>query len=319
MNKKALITGISGQDGSYLAELLLSKGYEVHGTIRTKQSSTINIDHIIDKLTLHNVDMVDSFSLEKAIIKSNPDEIYNLAAQTQGGVSYQNSIYTCNVVGFSVLKLLEIIKKYCPQAKVFQAGSSEMFGTSIDIDGFQREETPFRPPNPYACSKQFSHNISCNYRHSYGLFISNGILFNHESPRRGENFVTSKIIKGAIDIYNKKNTNLKLGTLSSQRDWGHAKDYANGMWTILQQETADDFVLASGITHSIEELCQYVFSKLNLDYKEYVVTDPEFVRPIENIISRGDSSKLRTLTGWQPEYTFESMIDEMIEYYLNKK
>jgi GDPmannose 4,6-dehydratase len=193
-----------------------------------------------------------------------------------------------------------------------------MFGNSIDDDGFQRETTPFKPANPYACAKQFSHNICINYRNSYNLFISNGILFNHESPRRGENFVTSKIIKGAIAIYNGTQSDLRLGTLDTYRDWGHAKDYTRAMWTILQQDSPGDYICATGITHSIKELCEYVFLKLNLDYKEYIVIDQEFVRPEETVRLKGDSTKLRTLTGWEPEYTFESMIDEMIEYYLNK-
>jgi GDPmannose 4,6-dehydratase len=321
MNKKALITGISGQDGSYLAELLLSKGYEVHGTIRrnsSNENTTSRINNIIDQLTLHFADLTDLSSLEKSIIAANPDEVYNLAAQSHVGVSYQNPVYTANVVGLGTLNLLESVRNYCPNARIYQAGTSEMFGNSIDDDGFQRETTPFKPANPYACAKQFSHNICINYRNSYNLFISNGILFNHESPRRGENFVTSKIIKGAIAIYNGTQIDLKLGTLETYRDWGHAKDYTRAMWTILQQDVPGEFVCATGVTHSIEELCNYVFSKLNLNYKDYIVIDQEFVRPEETLRLKGDSTKLRNLTGWKPEYTFESMIDEMIEYYLNK-
>jgi len=321
MNKKALITGISGQDGSYLAELLLSKGYEVHGTIRrnsSNENTTSRINNIIDQVTLHFADLTDLSSLEKAIIAASPDEVYNLAAQSHVGISYQNPVYTANVVGLGTLNLLESVRNYCPNAKIYQAGTSEMFGNSIDEDGFQRETTPFKPANPYACAKQFSHNICINYRNSYNLFISNGILFNHESPRRGENFVTSKIIKGAIAIYNGTQSDLKLGTLETYRDWGHAKDYTRAMWTILQQDAPGEFVCATGVTHSIEELCNYVFSKLNLNYKEYIVIDQEFIRPEETLRLKGDSTKLRNLTGWKPEYTFESMIDEMIEYYLNK-
>jgi GDPmannose 4,6-dehydratase len=321
MNKKALITGITGQDGSYLAELLLSKGYEVHGTIRRNSSNeniTSRINNIIDDVTLHFADLTDLSSLEKAIIATSPDEVYNLAAQSHVGISYQNPVYTANVVGLGTLNLLESVRNYCPNAKIYQAGTSEMFGNSIDDDGFQRETTPFKPANPYACAKQFSHNICINYRNSYNLFISNGILFNHESPRRGENFVTSKIIKGAIAIYNGTQSDLRLGTLDTYRDWGHAKDYTRAMWTILQQDAPGDYICATGITHSIKELCEYVFLKLNLDYKEYIVIDQEFVRPEETVRLKGDSTKLRTLTGWEPEYTFESMIDEMIEYYLNK-
>jgi len=321
MNKKALITGITGQDGSYLAEFLLSKGYEVHGTIRrnsSNENTTCRINNIIDQVTLHFADLTDLSSLEKAIIAASPDEVYNLAAQSHVGISYQNPVYTANVVGLGTLNLLESVRNYCPNARIYQAGTSEMFGNSIDDDGFQRETTPFKPANPYACAKQFSHNICVNYRNSYNLFISNGILFNHESPRRGENFVTSKIIKGAIAIYNGTQSDLKLGTLETYRDWGHAKDYTRAMWTILQQDAPGEFVCATGVTHSIEELCNYVFSKLNLNYKEYIVIDQEFIRPEETLRLKGDSTKLRNLTGWKPEYTFESMIDEMIEYYLNK-
>lgn len=321
MSKRALITGITGQDGSYLAELLLSKGYEVHGTIRrnsSNENTTSRISNIIDEVTLHFADLTDLSSLEKAIIAASPDEVYNLAAQSHVGVSYQNPVYTANVVGLGTLNLLESVRNYCPNARIYQAGTSEMFGNSIDDDGFQRETTPFMPANPYACAKQFSHNICINYRNSYNLFISNGILFNHESPRRGKNFVTSKVIKGAIDIYNGNQGDLKLGTLSTYRDWGHAKDYTRAMWTILQQESPDEFVCATGQTHSIEELCEYVFSKLNLNYKDHVVIDQEFIRPEETLRLKGDSTKLRNLTGWKPEYTFELMIDEMIEYYLNK-
>jgi GDPmannose 4,6-dehydratase len=259
--------------------------------------------------------VTDLASLQSAILKSKPHEIYNLAAQSHVGISYENPIYTYNVVAGGVLNLLESVRNYSPYARVYQAGTSEMFGTSIEEDGFQRESTPFKPANPYACAKVFAHNIVSNYRNSYKLFVSNGILFNHESPRRGANFVTSKVVRGAVDIKNGKQDSLKLGTLSTSRDWGHAKDYVKAMWMILQHTQPDDFVCATGVTHTIEELCSYVFSALDMDWKQYVTIDPAFVRPEETPNLKGDASKLKNVIGWEPEYTFESLMDEMINSY----
>lgn len=321
MKKRALITGITGQDGSYLAELLLSKNYEVYGTIRRQSINdlyTSRIDHIINDIKLDYADLTDLSSLQYIIDKSKPHEIYNLAAQSHVKVSYDNPIYTTNVVALGTLNLFEAVRHYSPHSKVYQAGTSEMFGTSIDEDGFQRETTPFKPANPYACAKLFAHQIGINYRNAYNLHISNGILFNHESPRRGETFVTSKVVRTAINIYKGLEKELKLGTLESTRDWGHAKDYVRAMWMILQQDKPDDYVCATGETHSIRELCDYVFKKLGLDYKEYVSIDPQFSRPQETKHLKGDSTKLRTNVGWQPEYTYETLLDEMINYYLNK-
>lgn len=321
MKKRALITGITGQDGSYLSELLLEKDYEIYGLIRRQSTDDVQfsrIAHIKNDINFIHGDMTDLSSIQSAIIQSTPHEIYNLAAQSHVGVSYENPLYTYNVVAGGVLNLLEAIRSYSPYARVYQAGTSEMFGSSIDLDGFQRESTPFRPANPYACAKAFAHNIVHNYRKAYKLFISNGILFNHESPRRGKNFVTSKVVRTAIDIRNGSASELKLGTLSTSRDWGHAKDYVNAMWMILQHESPDDFVCATGVTHTIEDLCNYVFTKLGMNWQEYVKIDPEFIRPEETPILKGDASKLENIIGWKPEYTFETLIDEMIEVYESK-
>lgn len=321
MKKRALITGITGQDGSYLAELLLSKDYEVYGTIRRQSindSYESRIHHILNDIKLDYADLTDLSSLQYIIEKSKPDEIYNLGAQSHVKVSYDNPIYTTNVVALGALNLFESVRHYSPHSRIYQAGTSEMFGNSIDDDGYQRETTPFKPANPYACAKLFAHQLAINYRNAYKLFISNGIFFNHESPRRGETFVTSKVVKTAVNIYKGKEKQLKLGNLESTRDWGHAKDYVKAMWMILQQDEPDNYVCATGENHSIRELCEYVFKKLGLDYKDYVVIDPKFSRPQETAHLKGDSSKLRAKIGWKPDYSFETLLDEMIEYYLNK-
>ena len=315
----ALITGINGQDGSYLAEFLLEKGYEVHGTLKrnsVSENQTARLDKIFSQITLHYADLIDLSSLISVVQKIKPTEIYNLAAQSHVRISFDQPIYTAQVTGLGTLNLLEAVRLIDSRIKIYQASSSEMFGNSIDEDGFQRETTPMTPVSPYGCAKVFSYNICKNYRNSYNMFISNGILFNHESPRRGTNFVTNKVVKEAVKIYYNLSTELKLGNLDATRDWGHAKDYVEAMWLILQQKDSDDFVCSTGISHSVKELCDYTFSKLGLDYKNYVKLDEKFLRPEELHDLKGDSTKLRNVTGWTPKYTFESMIDEMINYWL---
>jgi len=323
--KKALITGINGQDGSYLAEFLLTKGYQVHGTLKrnsVSENQTARLDSIFQKITLHYADLTDLSSLISVIQKIQPDEIYNLAAQSHVRISFDQPIYTAQVTGLGTLNLLEAVRLLNPKIKIYQASSSEMFGNSIDTDGFQRETTPMTPVSPYGCAKVFSYNICKNYRNSYNMFISNGILFNHESPRRGTNFVTNKVVKEAVKIKYGISSELRLGNLDATRDWGHAKDYVEAMWLILQEENPDDFVCSTGISHSVKELCEYTFSKLGLNYQDWVKLDEKFLRPEELHDLKGDSSKLKKVTKWSPKYTFETMIDEMIEYWLefyNKK
>ena len=322
MNKVALITGINGQDGSYLAELLLDKGYEVHGTLKRNsvaenQTARIQVyDQIKDNLTY--ADMTDLASLNRVLYKVQPDEIYNLAAQSHVRISFDQPVYTANTVGIGTLNLLEATLSTCKNAKIYQASSSEMFGNCIDKDRFQRETTPMNPVSPYGCAKVFGYNITRNYRNSYGMFVSNGILFNHESPRRGTNFVTNKVVKEAVKIFYGQSTELRLGNLEATRDWGHAKDYVEAMWRILQLEEPNDFVCATGTSHSVRQLCEYVFNKLELNYEDYVKLDMKFLRPEELTDLKGDPSKLMKATGWKPTYTFETMLDEMISYWLKE-
>ena len=319
-NKVALITGINGQDGSYLAEFLLEKGYEVHGTLKrnsVSENQTARLENIFSEIKLHYADLTDLSSLISVIQKCRPSEIYNLAAQSHVRISFDQPIYTANVTGLGTLNILEAVKLVDKGIKIYQASSSEMFGNCIDPDGFQRETTPMNPVSPYGCAKVFSYNICRNYRNSYGMFISNGILFNHESPRRGTNFVTNKVCKEAVKIKLGLSNELKLGNLDATRDWGHAKDFVKAMWLILQQEQSDDFVCSTGISHSVKELCEYVFRKLDLDYKMYVKLDEKFLRPEELNNLKGDCSKLKKVTGWTPDYNFETMLDEMIEHWIN--
>ena len=317
--KKVLITGINGQDGSYLAELLYNKGYEIHGILKrnsVSENQTYRLNNIFNKIHLHYGDLSDLSSLISIINKVKPHEIYNLAAQSHVRISFDQPIYTSNVTGIGTLNLLEAVRLINPTIKIYQASSSEMFGNSIDSDGFQRETTPMNPVSPYGCAKVFSYNICRNYRNSYNMFISNGILFNHESPRRGTNFVTNKVCKEAVKIKLGLSNELKLGNLDATRDWGHAKDYVEAMWLILQQEEPDDFVCSTGISHSVQELVEYVFGKLDLDWEQYIKQDEKFLRPEELHNLKGDCTKLREKTGWKLNYTFESMLDEMIDYWI---
>ncbi|MBC8443061.1 MAG: GDP-mannose 4,6-dehydratase [Proteobacteria bacterium] len=314
--KKALITGINGQDGSYLAEFLLEKGYEVHGILKRNsvaENQTSRLNDIFDQLQLYYGDLNDISSLISILQKVQPDEVYSLASQSHVRISFDIPIYTVATTGLGILNLFEACRLTCPKAKIYQASSSEMFGNEIDEDGFQRETTRMNPVSPYGCAKVFAYNIARNYRHSYDMFISNGILFNHESPRRGSNFVTSKIIKGAVDIKEGRQKELRLGNLDATRDWGHAKDYVKAMWMMLQHDKPDDFVCSTGISHSVRNVCEYAFNYLNLDYNDYVTIDPKYFRPEELKDLRGDSTKLNKELGWEPTYTFESMLKEMME------
>ena len=319
--KKAFITGIGGQDGSYLAEYLLDLGYEVHGIIRrnsTPEHQQSRLDGIRTNPNLHISygDLLDTSGLERLLSQIQPDEIYNLAAQSHVRISYEIPQFTIQANALGVVNVLEAMKNNCPNAKFYQASSSEMFGSAVDEDGFQRETTRMNPVSPYGCAKVFGYNIVRNYRNAYNLHLSNGILFNHESPRRGSNFVTNKVVKAAIRIALGLQDKLELGNLDAYRDWGHSKDYIKAMHLILQQPNPGDWVVATGETRSVRDMCKYVFEKLNLNYEDYIIQNQKFLRPEELKYLKGDSTRIREL-GWKPEYTFESMMDEMIEFWVN--
>jgi GDPmannose 4,6-dehydratase len=317
--KKAFITGIGGQDGSYLAEYLIEQGYEVHGIIRRNsvpEHQQSRIEAMRDKIHVYYGDLLDQSSIEHLLDKIQPDEIYNIAAQSHVRISYDIPQFTAQTNAVGVLNVLEAYRRSCPNAKFYQASSSEMFGSSVDEDGYQRETTPMNPVSPYGCTKVFGYNIVRNYRNAYKLHASNGILFNHESPRRGSNFVTNKVVKTAVEIKLGLKDKLELGNMDAYRDWGHSYDYVRAMHLIVRQDKPGDWVVATGETRSVRDMCEYVFGKLGLDYKDYVVQNQKFLRPEELPYLKGDSTRIRTELGWKPTYTFESMMDEMIEYWM---
>jgi GDPmannose 4,6-dehydratase len=321
-SKRALITGITGQDGSYLAELLLEKGYEVHGIVR--RSSTFNterIDHLYRdrhekgvKLFLHYGDLTDATVIRSILEKVQPDEVYNLGAQSHVKVSFQEPEHTFDVDALGTLRVLDAVRDYCERTKakmrMYQAGSSEMFGATPPP---QREDTPFYPRSPYGCAKVASHWLCVNYREAYGLFICNGILFNHESPRRGETFVTRKITRAVGRIVNGLQDKLYLGNMDAERDWGFAGDYVRAMWMMLQQDKPDDFVIATGESHSVKEFVELAFGRAGLDWKKHVEIDPSYLRPTEVDALLGDPSKARRILKWQPEVSFRGLVDMMVD------
>ena len=324
MPQTALITGITGQDGSYLAELLLDKGYHVHGLVRRSSSSnTSRIDHVCSQpspahaqVQLHHGDLIDGLALRETILDIKPDEIYNLAAQSHVRVSFDNPIYTANVNAIGALNVLEAARQLneSKPTKVYQASSSEMFGDAVETP--QNEQTPLRPRSPYGCSKVFAFYQTVNYREAYNLFAVNGILFNHESPRRGETFVTRKITRAAARIKLGLQDTLSLGNLDAKRDWGFAKDYVEGMWLMLQQDQPEDFVLATGVEHTIRQFLDFAFGYLDLDWNEHVETDPKYLRPSEVHLLRGDAFKAKRLLGWEAKTSCRELAELMVEHDL---
>jgi GDPmannose 4,6-dehydratase len=315
MARKALITGITGQDGSYLAELLIEKGYDVHGVVR--RSSSVNrtrIDHIRDAklpLTLHYGDLTDASSINRLLREVKPDEVYNLGAQSHVKVSFDVPEFTAETAGLGALRLLEGMRDSGISPRFYQAGSSEMYGLVREVP--QKESTPFYPRSPYGAAKVYAHWISVNYREAYGMFVCNGILFNHESPRRGENFVTRKITRGVAAIKIGLTDKLALGNLDAKRDWGYAKDYVRAMWLMLQQEKPDDYVVATGETHTVREFCEVAFAHAGLDWTKHVVVDPNYLRPTEVDLLLGDASKARRDLGWEPTTRFQDLVKLMVD------
>ena len=317
--KKALITGITGQDGSYLAELLLDKGYEVHGIIRRASSfNTGRIDHLYKdphingvRLFLHYGDIADSTNLIKLLYRIQPEEVYHLAAQSHVRVSFDIPEYTGDVTGLSTIRILEAIRETGVKAKFYQASSSEMFGKVHEVP--QTEITPFHPRSPYGAAKVYAFWATVNYRESYGMFACNGILFNHESPRRGETFVTRKITRAVARIKAGLQQKLYLGNLDAKRDWGYAREYVEAMWLMLQQDQPDDYVIATGETHSVEEFLTEAFCRVGLDWHDYVELDPKYLRPAEVDLLIGDASKAKRVLGWEPKVSFKELVGLMVD------
>ena len=312
MSKRVLITGLTGQDGSYLAELLLGKGYEVFGLMRRSSSETTErLEGFEDRVGIIGGDLLDQTSLMDAIEEADPDEVYNLAAQSFVAESWKEPVYTGDVDALGVTRLLEAIRRVKPQARFYQASSSEMFGLVHETP--QRETTPFHPRSPYGVAKVYGYYITLNYRESYGMHASNGILFNHESPRRGIEFVTRKITDGVARIKAGAATELALGNLDSKRDWGFAGDYVEAMWLMLQQEQPGDFVVATGETHTVREFCEIAFARAGLDYEKHVVVDPRFIRPAEVDLLLGDPAKAKAELGWEPKVSFRELVETMVD------
>lgn len=312
MAKKALITGITGQDGSYLAELLLDKGYEVTGMVRRSSSEKFDrIDHLTDRVNIQQADLLDQYSISQLIDQVEPDEIYNLAAMSFVPTSWNQPVLTAEFTAIGVTRMLESVRAVNPKIKFYQASSSEMFGKVKEVP--QREETPFHPRSPYGVAKVYGHWITVNYRESYDIFGVSGILFNHESPRRGLEFVTRKVTYNAAKIKLGLAKELRMGNLDAKRDWGFAGDYVKAMWLMLQQDTPEDFVIATGETHSVQKLVETAFSYLDLEYKDFVVTDPRFIRPAEVDLLIGDGSKAKRILGWEPEVSFEDLVKMMVD------
>jgi GDPmannose 4,6-dehydratase len=310
--KSALITGITGQDGSYLAELLLEKGYQVHGMVRRLSTPNMTrIEHLLEKIKIHDADLCDQLSLIKAIQKSQPDEIYNLAAQSFVATSWDQALLTGDYTGLGVTRMLEAAKMVKPDARFYQASSSEMYGKVLFTP--QNEDTPFYPRSPYAVAKAYGHYITVNYRESYSMYCVSGILFNHESPRRGIEFVTRKITDAVARIKAGKQKHLALGNLEARRDWGYAKDYVEAMWLMLQQEKPEDYVIATGETHSVQEFCEIAFERAGLDYREHVVIDERFKRPAEVDLLLGDASKAKKNLKWVPKTGFRELVQIMTD------
>src|SRR5215510_8563635 len=318
--KKALITGITGQDGSYLAELLLGKGYEVHGLVRRSSSfNTDRIDHLYKdphnpeaRLFLHYGDLVDGVGLRETLSRVEPDEVYNLGAQSHVRVSFDQPVYTVNSDAMGTIHLLEAIRDTHKPTRFYQASSSEMYGKVVETP--QTEKTPFHPRSPYACAKAYAYHITVNYRESYGLFACNGILFNHESERRGETFVSRKITRAATRIKLGLQEKLYLGNLDARRDWGYARDYVEAMWLMMQADHADDYVIATGETHSVRDFLDEAFGYLDLDWTKYVEIDPRYYRPSEVDLLQGDASKARQELGWEPQVSFKQMVQLMVDH-----
>lgn len=317
MTKIALITGITGQDGSYLAELLLNKGYEIYGLVRRLSTPNMSrIEHIANRITLLEGDLTDQSSLNTAMQTAQPDEVYNLAAQSFVATSWNQPVLTGDVTGLGVIRVLEAIRQFSPDAKFYQASSSEMFGAASELP--QNEQTIFHPRSPYALAKVYGYYSTINYRESYSMFACNGILFNHESPRRGIEFVTKKITDGVAKIYCGLAKELRLGNMDAKRDWGFAGDYIEAMWLLLQQREPDDYVIATGESHSVREFVDQAFLTVGLDWKDYVKVDERFMRPADVPELRGDSSKAREKLGWKSKTSFRELVEMMVKNDIDK-